>query len=163
MKLRHDAWEQQQQRASKAKRVFDELLEGSEVQDAKAKPLVETREDKDEEIQDPLVAGLLPVAEISDKGASEAFLQSQDQDGPAGTEIDELFQRKRGKHASKTDQAMRHQTPSGSPLSKPKEVQDDVLLQETLQLIAGKAPNARKRRKKAAKARAGQKLALERI
>jgi len=183
VKTRQEEWLQQQQKAGKAKRFFDEILEGGDVEAAKAAArakaqAAEDAADRDAARQkaavsaDPVLAGLLPAqmdeADTAERAgdATEAAAAKPDvaasADEEAGDdELDELFSgsgRARGKRKKSNREEKDNSSGLPMPLSSKPQAgapSTDETLREALELIAGRAPaRVRKKRKQMAAAAA---------
>eukprot|EP00928_Gymnodinium_smaydae_P030493 TRINITY_DN22663_c0_g1_i1.p1 TRINITY_DN22663_c0_g1~~TRINITY_DN22663_c0_g1_i1.p1 ORF type:complete len:911 (+),score=207.92 TRINITY_DN22663_c0_g1_i1:35-2734(+) len=168
-KTRQAEWSQQQQKAGKTKRLFDELLEGSEAAEsaAAAKAAKEARERAADEaleraavaeraaLADPMVAGLLVDNDAdadalderiekkrSKKDVSDA--EAADDGEPADKELNRVFATKRKRRGAPTAGAA-SVAEDESAASAPKAAKDSDLA-ATLELIAGKAPKRVKKR-----------------
>lgn len=172
-KVRQEEWSQQQEKAGKAKRLFDSILEDADPEAAKVAAHARVRAAEDaadrEALQDPTVAGLLP-AELpgatdgtKEDSKEKANGEDDEDDGGSDEELDQLmklssrqrrFKRKNGKQDNAAEDSGPSKGSRGGVALKPT-VGDPSLL-ETLELISGKAPaKIRKRQKRAAVADAG--------
>jgi hypothetical protein len=120
-KLHGEVWQKQQEKAGKARRLFDSILLGADPELAKAAAVARQNavEDEDERRarEDPIVAGLLPAPEVPE----------------LPTDVSSACRKR--KHSAEL--GSEDQTAS---------VTRDGTLDETLKLIAGKATLKRKRR-----------------
>mmetsp|Transcript_22767 Transcript_22767/g.43658 ORF Transcript_22767/g.43658 Transcript_22767/m.43658 type:complete len:878 (+) Transcript_22767:47-2680(+) len=177
-KVRKEEWAEQQQKASKTKRIFSEIIDGGDTEAAQAAQRARLRAAEDAADAavrtDPTIAGLLPAGEVVDEeeqpdgDGSDPVAATGGGDGE-DAELDRLFNKSGGK------QRKRHRKEAAAAADEAAAViqkeqtgclalkaSGDASLDEVLQMISGKAPGniSKKQRKKrrsatAAEARAG--------
>lgn len=174
-KTKSDEWAGKQKKAGKAKRLFDELIEGSGAAAAEAaaeakrraesekldREALQEQQAKTKVLSDPLLAGLLadgaeeapeaPAKEKKDKkrrGGEEAWPAEDELE--AGWEIDALFKGgRRGQAREATSASMCQAASPASPA--------DTDLKQALELIAGRAPAKVRKRQRLAEAKEAAK------
>jgi len=180
-KIRKEEWAEQQQKASKTKRIFSEIIDGGDAEAAQAAQRARLRAAEDAADAavraDPMIAGLLPAEEAVDKeqpdGDSNVPVATDDGDEDEDAELDRLFnesggkqrKRHRQKVALANDEAMAT-TKKEQARGQAEKVSGDASLDEVLQLISGKAAGTiskkqRKKRRSAATAAAKAGAASE--
>eukprot|EP00927_Polykrikos_kofoidii_P046320 TRINITY_DN40551_c0_g2_i1.p1 TRINITY_DN40551_c0_g2~~TRINITY_DN40551_c0_g2_i1.p1 ORF type:complete len:851 (-),score=153.76 TRINITY_DN40551_c0_g2_i1:107-2659(-) len=180
-KTNQEDWTKQQKKASKAKRLFDELLEADSVEAAKAANAARVREEEDaasrRALADPLVASLLPQSSLDDDDDAIAAAatpssqvveaESQDHTKRRGNAAGQTKRKRRRCAATAGDdiyvEAADGEEESGAVTSALSTSASQGLpsggdgdLRDTLSLIAGRAParaSERKRRKRTAKSK----------
>lgn len=179
-KVRKEEWTEQQDKASKSKRLFDSLLEDADPEAAKAAASARVRAaedaaDKEAARSDPLLASLLPAdlvgAGADDEDAGLDRIQDEDAEPEEAydAELDDLFSTKKEKRRKGVEvirvplatSSSRSTMNTSGLKTKPKVV--DSALAEALQLISGKSSstNVRKKAKKKKAAAAAQEASDE--
>lgn len=168
-KAKQEDWSKQQQKAGKAKRLFDTILEGGDAEAAKAAAAARAREEEEKAesraavLADPLVAGLLPTFDAADADddaddLEDVTRQKGAKAGAADTvrdasavELDAILFQKRRRTAAAVKEAPA--AAADAAAAAPARAVD-AELSSVFELIKGKAPARlrRKRNKAAAKA-----------